>query len=186
MPKRPTDLFYSFHWYLAIIVNPGRILKPPPPPIEKATPLKRATRSSQEGASNPAEVDPKAAPINVSRFFSSSQTDTKGLVPAFQVHEHLPSPELPETDRSPTPSLEGMDVDGDIKREGKTPLLTSDLAPEQAGSTTKSMIPPTDSAINSGNPAIEGTATTLDDKVKGLNLNSTTTFASISDLDDER
>lgn len=115
---------FSFHWYLAIIVNPARILRPPPPKRPKVVPVKRATRSSQENVDTA-----HSKPVTTSRFFSagasssSSQPNVeetkekkedqseKTVIMDSDGVEELSEPELPASDKSRWNSPAKMDLD---------------------------------------------------------------------------
>lgn len=69
--------FYSFHWYLAVIVNPGRILRPPmEKPRSEGSPAKRGTpkkgRKAKPQAAKPDAPQPSSLQVT-SRFFAQTQ-----------------------------------------------------------------------------------------------------------------
>lgn len=174
----------SFHWYLAIIVNPARVLKPPHPHREKSAGIKRTTRSSQENTPQSAKRKQDSTAITTSRFFLSeddaNEAGTASDAPGKRVDhdttlgqypEELPEPELPESDLSRSTSpVRIMQTDEDATATPKQAIRTTNdvISLEQRSVVTEI----------AGHP-------TLDDRVRELTLDSSTP-AALSDLDDER
>jgi hypothetical protein len=74
------------HWYLAIIVNPARILEPSEPPVQSDPPRTRSSLGTDARALEPATREPSSSP----------ESETKDDEPPADLNEEYGGPKPPE------------------------------------------------------------------------------------------